>query len=173
MGSLGKFYRRMLCRHPILVQSVQTGLLMGMGDAMAQKVVEKKCEFDYMRTARFAAFGSLVASGTGFWRDSSAAAANLPHSKKVAVDQLLFAPTFLLIFLVGLKTMEGEDMKTIKKELCAKYKDIVFANWKIWPAVQVCNFNFTPLQYQVLVVQLVALFWNTYLSWKSSQEVDD
>jgi hypothetical protein len=40
----------------------------------------------------------------------------------------------------------------------------MLANWKLWPAFQVFNLNFVPVHYQVVTVNIVSIFWNTYLS---------
>lgn len=89
--------------------------------------------------------------------------------KKVACDQLLFAPNFLAIFLVTLGTVQGENYETVVCKLKRDYADVVIANYKLWPWVQLVNFYAVPLQYQVLLVQTVAIFWNSYLSWKTQQ----
>lgn len=87
--------------------------------------------------------------------------------KKVIVDQFLFAPTFLGIFLSTLGALEGKKFDNIKDDLNKNYLDILKANYSIWPAVQLVNFYVIPLKFQVLCVQTVALFWNTYVSWKT------
>lgn len=90
--------------------------------------------------------------------------------KKVAADQLIFAPGFLVIFITALTLLNGGNMRTIKNKLDLEYTDIILTNWTIWPAVQTINFYFMPLKYQVLLVQSVAVFWNTYLSWKTQRD---
>lgn len=87
--------------------------------------------------------------------------------KKVACDQIIFAPCFIYAFLGTLGMVQKRNLDAVKKDIKKNYKDILFTNYKIWPAVQVANFYLTPLNYQVLVVQIVAILWNSYLSWKT------
>lgn len=87
--------------------------------------------------------------------------------KKVIIDQLMFAPAFIGIFLTTLGTIEGKNMEDIKRDLNSNYLDIMKSNYCVWPWVLLTNFYLVPLQYQVLFVQTVALFWNTYISWKT------
>lgn len=55
-------YQKILAAHPFLVQTTQTGILMGAGDVIAQRLIEKKNanEHDYKRTITFLGLGTCL-----------------------------------------------------------------------------------------------------------------
>lgn len=86
--------------------------------------------------------------------------------KKVLLDQLIFAPTMMVIFLSTLSIIQHRPCKILEK-IERDYVDIMIANYRVWPLVQLVNFYLVPTNYQVLLVQSVAILWNTYISWKT------
>ncbi|CAH1183128.1 unnamed protein product [Phaedon cochleariae] len=174
-----KGYQRLLTNHPMLVQSCQASVLMGTGDLIAQTVVEKKsiAEVDFGRTARFSTLGLVLVGPTlTTWykclEKLYGTSKKYRVIKKVATDQLCFVPCFHAVFITSINVLNGHDWAFTKEQLRLKYVDVVTSNYALWPAVQLVNFRFVPLSYQVLVVQCVAVFWNVYLSWKTQFGVE-
>ena len=50
---------------------------------------------------------------------------------KVSVDQLLFAPTFLVIFLSTMGTLNGEGPEQISTRVKQDFPEILVTNWKV------------------------------------------
>ena len=46
-----------------------------------------------------------------------------------------------------------------------KMPSVMYQNAKFWPAVNIINFYYFPLEYRVLCINLVAIFWVIYLSY--------
>lgn len=71
-----------------------------------------------------------------------------------------------LIVIVGLS--QEPDINKVKTKLQTEYLDILKTNYYVWPWVQLVNFRFVPLNYQVLLTQTVAVMWNIYFSWRTN-----
>jgi len=90
---------------------------------------------------------------------------NLEIVARVAADQTLFAPTNLFVFLSSMAIMEGSSPSD---KLEKTYTTALQKNWMVWPFVQLINFRFVPLEHRVLLVNVVSLGWNCYLSYINS-----
>jgi protein Mpv17 len=90
---------------------------------------------------------------------------NLEIAARVAADQLLFAPTNLFVFLSSMAIMEGSNPS---EKLEKSYITALTKNWMVWPFVQLVNFKFVPLEHRVLLVNVISLGWNCYLSYINS-----
>lgn len=88
---------------------------------------------------------------------------------KVGLDQFVFAPIFLAILVAAISYLQDQNVQLIEHKLKTQYKDILISNYYVWPWVQIVNFRWIPLNYQVLVTQTVALLWNIYVSWKTNR----
>jgi protein Mpv17 len=82
------------------------------------------------------------------------------------MDQLIFTPTNLLCFLSTQAILEGSSPKA---KLESTYGTAITKNWMLWPWIQLVNFKIIPLEYRLLVVNVVSLGWNCYLSYLNSQ----
>lgn len=84
---------------------------------------------------------------------------------RVAIDQGVFAPTFIAIFLSSMAVLEGGSPK---EKLEKNYKSALTTNYMIWPFVQMVNFKLVPLEHRVLFVNVISIGWNCYLSYLSN-----
>ncbi|XP_012221087.1 protein Mpv17 [Linepithema humile] len=174
MRNIKIMYQRVLRKYPIGTQAVQAGILMGLGDQIAQNFIENRSKtIDFVRTMKFAGIGFFISGpATRTWYgilDKYIGSKGYSVAiKKVACDQLLYAPTFIAVLLVVIGICQGKDIEGLKIKMINEYNDILTNNYKLWPMVQLVNFSLVPLHYQTLVVQSIALFWNSYISYRTS-----
>jgi len=92
----------------------------------------------------------------------------IPPLKRVAMDQLGFAPVSLGVFYGYMSLMEGKNLRETKYKIQQLYWPTLKANWILWPAVQALNFSIVPLKFQVPLVSSVNIAWTCYLSTMNS-----
>ncbi|KAH8816478.1 sym-1 [Xylogone sp. PMI_703] len=169
-----RWYQRKLATSPLLTQSVTTAVLFATGDAAAQQLVEKRGlkKHDFARTGRMvlyggAVFGPAATTWLKFLQHKIVLKnKNAELISRVAADQLIFAPTNLFFFLSSMAVMEGTSPKD---KLDQSYKSAITSNWMVWPFVQAVNFKLVPLHHRVLVVNVISIGWNCYLSFLNSK----
>ncbi|XP_067014588.2 protein Mpv17 [Anabrus simplex] len=162
---------------PLLGMSIETGVLMGTGDLIAQKLLSMKTdhEFQPRRFLTFAGIGFFfVGPCVGRWyyfldRNIRALEMNSRRKEalaKVMADQLMFAPVFMAAVMVISGFLIGNEWEKTKETLQNNYFSLLLANYKVWPLFLFINFSFVPLRFNLMASQLFAIMWNTYLSLK-------
>lgn len=112
----------------------------------------------------------LIGPALHYWYGTLAsvvtATGTLGAITRLGMDQLLFAPVFLSSIIASIMTLEGHASE-VPAKLRADLFTIVQSNWMLWVPFQFVNFRFVPVHLQVLASNVVALAWNTYMSWAS------
>jgi protein Mpv17 len=132
------FYNRLLKKAPFFTQSLTTSLLFASGDLIAQKVVERNETLDIRRMGTLAAFGGGVAGPAmvSWYRLLQRVQLSTPVKTllaRVAVDQCLFAPSFIAIFFAFNGFMDRCSMEEIYSRLLTGYPSALAGNYMIWP----------------------------------------
>lgn len=113
--------------------------------------------FDFERLTRFMAYGFCVAPLQFKWfrflekTFPMTKTSNFgPAMKRVAFDQLVYAPFGIGLFFVVMTVAEGGGKRAIGNKLRDMYVPTLKANYAIWPAVQIVNFRLMPVQFQLV-----------------------
>ena len=170
-------YLNALEKNPLATKCATSGVLNALGDLFAQFAFDDAAKngIDWRRAGIFTFLGGFLVGPTlHFWYSTLGRIVTAQGSAKafisLVLDQGVFAPAFLCVFLSSLFTIEGKAHEIVPK-LKQDFASTVSANWNIWIPFQYLNFRFVPLNLQVAAANVVALLWNTYLSWASHKEV--
>ncbi|ONH69692.1 Protein SYM1 [Cyberlindnera fabianii] len=162
-----------------------TGFLFGTGDIIAQTFFPEnpKSKYDYARTARGIIYGSCIFSFIGSKWYTFLSKINLPQTSssplinktknavaRMAVDQLMFSPVGIPLYFSVMSIMEGQSFQDLKSKLEQNWWSTLKVNWMVWPAFQLFNLGFVPVQHQLLVVNGVSILWNTFLSLRNAKK---
>lgn len=114
-----------------------------------------------------AVFGPAAATWFKFLaRNVNLRSANATIAARVALDQGVFAPCAIGMFLSSMAVLEGGS---VGEKLDKNYRTALTSNYMVWPFVQAVNFKMVPLEHRVLFVNVISIGWNCYLSYLNSQ----
>ncbi|KAJ6408425.1 hypothetical protein OIU84_011690 [Salix udensis] len=169
------WYLNLLAKYPVLTKAVTSAILTLMGDLICQFVIDQAPSLDLKRTFVFTFLGLVLVGPTlHFWYLYLSKLVTLPGASgaflRLLVDQFVFSPIFIGVFLSTLVTLEGRPSEVVPK-LQQEWFSAVLANWQLWVPFQFLNFRFVPQQFQVLAANVIALVWNVILSFKAHKEV--
>ncbi|GAB2295632.1 hypothetical protein Dimus_029787 [Dionaea muscipula] len=173
--SLLSWYLHLLEKFPVTTKAVTSALLTCVGDLICQLAIDQVPSLDYKRTFIFTLLGLVLVGPTlHFWYLYLSKVVTRPGASgaflRLLLDQFIFSPIFIGVFLSTLVALEGRPAEVIPK-LQQEWFSSVLANWQLWIPFQFLNFRFVPQQFQVLAANFVALIWNVILSFKAHKEV--
>ncbi|CAL5098484.1 unnamed protein product [Urochloa decumbens] len=169
------WYLMSLDKNPIATKAVTSAVLTLAGDLICQLVIDRVPELDLRRTFVFTFLGlALVGPTLHVWYLYLSKLVTISGASgaiaRLMLDQFIFSPIFIGIFMSLLVTFEGKPSLVVPK-LKQEWLSSVLANWQLWIPFQFLNFYFVPQKFQVLAANFVALAWNVILSFKAHKEV--
>ncbi|XP_043703887.1 protein Mpv17 isoform X2 [Telopea speciosissima] len=194
MLRLWKWYQKCLDVHPVKTQIISSGFLWGVGDVAAQTIThstmkkhhlnsdaDKDFKINWKRVAITSMFGFGFVGPVGhFWYEGIDQFIRLrlhlqPKSMrfvatKVAMDGIIFGPLDLFVFFSYMGLSMGKSIDQVKVDVKRDFLPALILEGGIWPLVQVANFRFVPVRYQLLYVNLFCLVDSAFLSWIEQQE---
>ncbi|XP_078255546.1 mitochondrial inner membrane protein Mpv17-like isoform X1 [Rhinoraja longicauda] len=169
-------YQQLLTKHPWKVQILTAGCTCGLSDIISQQLVERRGLSDHnikrtikMTTVGLIYVGPILCKWYRYLDQLIVEKTKTAIFKKMLLDQFALAPCFLAGFMVVTGVLGGLSREKIYLKFEQNYKTTMMSNYCIWPAAQLLNFYFISLQNRLAVVQIVALMWNTYLSWMANR----
>ncbi|XP_021042789.1 peroxisomal membrane protein 2 [Mus pahari] len=177
LGSLPKRalaqYLLLLKLYPVLTKAVSSGILSALGNLLAQTIEKKRKEdsqnLEVSGLLRYLVYGLFVTGPLShylylFMEYSVPPEVPWASVKRLLLDRLFFAPTFLLLFFFIMNLLEGKNVSVFVAKMRSGFWPALQMNWKMWTPLQFININYVPLQFRVLFANMAALFWYAYLA---------
>ncbi|KAI9247130.1 hypothetical protein BDA99DRAFT_526170 [Phascolomyces articulosus] len=195
LRGLRNVYNRSYNKRPIITLCITNGILGAISDGLAQAITYRnnhaqqlperlrqheeqwpeQPKYDPMRTTRFALYNFTLAPVVGKWYmvldkyfpmpGIGKPGRDLVAIKRMVTDQVLFAPSSLVVFFTVMGLIESGNWQGVREKFRDAYRPALLANYTVWPLVQLINFKWMPLQYRLPFVSSLGILWNAYLSW--------
>ncbi|KAK7398945.1 hypothetical protein VNO78_10119 [Psophocarpus tetragonolobus] len=190
------WYQKCLSVNPVKTQVISSAVLWGIGDLSAQYIThsaannrlqlslsgsDAKFRVNWNRLAVTSMFGFGFVGPVGhLWYEGLDKFIRLklqlmPKSvrfvaTKVAMDGIIFGPLHLFVFFTYMGLCAGKKLPQVKEDLKRNYVPALILEGGVWPVVQVFNFWYVPVKYQLLYVNLFCLLDSAFLSWLEQQK---
>ena len=171
-------YGRMQKRSPLTTQLESSLIIYYLGDLMSQNVSSNAfmdAQYEPIRGLRAMIIGSISSIPSYKWflflgNNFNYSSHLVSICVKVAINQTVFTPIFNTYFF-GMQTLLSGGSWRDAKERVVNTVPVSWKNsWKVWPAVTAFSFTFIPWQYRNVFAGIIAIGWQTYLSWLNRRE---
>lgn len=92
---------------------------------------------------------------------------------RVGLDQFFLTPIMVGAFYTSQALLEGQGIEEAKHRLNNSWQPTLVKNWILFIPVQLANFSIIPPHLRLVLVNVVSLFWNAYLSYSNANLVAD
>ncbi|KAF2173972.1 hypothetical protein M409DRAFT_32448, partial [Zasmidium cellare ATCC 36951] len=166
-------YNNMQARSPLLTQWETTLIIYFLGDLSAQTVQTNaytEARYEPIRGFRAMFIGGIISIPSYKWflwlgRNFNYASHLKSLAAKIVVSQMLFTPIFNTYFFSMQTLLSGGSLKDARDRVVATVPVSWKNSWKLWPAVTAFTFTFIRPQNRSVFAGVVAIGWQTYLSW--------
>jgi len=183
-------YSKLLMERPLLTKSITSCATNAFSDVLCQKLIITAKEeendtstspltIDKERLGQAAVTG-LIWSGpiTHYWYKilfgKLTISINDPIISlivQILLDSIIFSPITVSGYFTLRSIMEGSGIEGIKDKLSTRLVKTVLGAWKFWPAANIINFGFIPLEFRVLYMNLLSIIWSIYLTNVNGQKI--
>lgn len=181
------WYSKKLDTHPILTKCVSAGLITSLGSVLAQVIAhsqeqqehtddikkQQPFEINLAQVSRFALLNVVfVAPVLHHWYNFiNRAVPGTSFSRvlqRTFYDEFVFSPIYIPSFLGMLWKLEGSTNEDIWKMIKSECPSIIVAEWSMWIPTMIATFRYVPVKFQVLVINVVGVVWNTFLAYAAN-----
>jgi len=184
-------YKSMLATQPLVTKSLTSSCIMSASDVLCQKVVskatpveERPSKLDLTRVLHVGITGALWSGPiTHYWYiilermyAQIAIIANVQSPIvgliiKLILDSTIFSTVTIAGYFTMRSILEGTGFKGANEKLKTRFFSTLFGAWKFWPIANAFNFQFVPMQYRVLYMNVLSLFWTGWLTHVNSKKI--
>ena len=166
-------YSKMQKRSPLLTQLESTLVIYYCGDLSAQMMqtnVFETASYDPARGLRALTIGLIASIPNYKWflflgRHFNYESHLVSIGVKILVNQTFFTPVFNTYFFGMQSLLSGSSWEEARRRVVDTVPVSFVNSWKVWPAVTAFSFTFVQPQNRAIFAGVIAVFWQTYLSW--------
>ena len=85
------------------------------------------------------------------------------------LDQIIFAPYIAVSYLYWISMLEFQDIEKASSNVKVNLIEVLKMNYMFWPFVNYLNFRFIPFNFRIVVINLCAIAWNSYLAFRNQK----
>ena len=91
-------------------------------------------------------------------------------SSKLALDGFIFGPIYIIAYFAYMGFAAGKNATQVKEDAKRDLMPALAVGVVAGPILQIINFRYVPVKYQLLYVNMYCLFDSAFMSWIEQEE---